>query len=69
MLRIVPHTVPRVGCSYEHFPDTWKEGEGRVVVEGHDVVVCKVDLLHQGSGLWFRIWGAGFRVYGLGFRV
>ena len=19
MLRIVPHTVPRVGCSYEHF--------------------------------------------------
>ena len=21
MLRIVPHTVPRVGRSYEHFPD------------------------------------------------
>jgi hypothetical protein len=21
MLRIVPHTVPRVGCSYEYFPD------------------------------------------------
>jgi len=24
MLRIVPHTVPRVGRSYEHFPDGFK---------------------------------------------
>ena len=24
MLRIVPHTVPRVGRSYEHFPDEFE---------------------------------------------
>jgi len=25
MLRIVPHTVPRVGRSYEHFPDGFEQ--------------------------------------------
>jgi hypothetical protein len=31
MLRIVPHTVPRVGRSYEHFPDGFELHLLRVV--------------------------------------
>ena len=46
MLRIVPHTAPRVGRSYEHFPDGLElhllhaGGEGVVVrsLEGKDVL-------------------------------
>ena len=37
MLRIVPHTVPRVGRSYEHFPDGF---ELHLLPTGADELGC-----------------------------
>ena len=65
-LRIVPHTAPRVGRSYEHFPDGF---------ELHTSYPCLVFLSWRRSqvacarGDGFRVQGSGFRVQGSGFRV
>ena len=56
MLRIVPHTVPRVGRSYEHFPDGF---------ELH-LLLCVGDKLRAGA--WGRVVSA-FMVSSVGFRV
>ena len=34
MLRIVPHTVPRVGRSYDHFPDGFEAFREGFVING-----------------------------------
>ena len=64
MLRIVPHTVPRVGRSYEQFPDGF---------ELHLLhVLPTLALLRVVTGeacFGFRISGFGLRIQRFGFEV
>jgi len=54
MLRIVPHTVPRVGRSYEHFPDGFE--------------LHLLQLHHSAFGVWGLVFlGFGVRGKGWGF--
>jgi hypothetical protein len=62
MLRIVPHTVPRVGRSYEHFPDGF---------ELHLLPLCSRGT-HRGAlerGVALVVWRAIHLGQGVGFRV
>jgi hypothetical protein len=77
MLRIVPHTVPRVGRSYEHLPDGFKlrllhpsilalrdcyvSGVWFLVSGFSNLVSC---LLLIVSGLWFAVEGLWLRLQG-----
>ena len=49
MLRTVPHTVPRVGRSYEHFPDGF---EPRLLPQAADVNLRPIE---QRWMLWYRL--------------
>ena len=67
MLRIVPHTVPRVGRSYEDFPNGFELQLLRGVLERPHVMCHTPRVI--GTITWFRGEDLGFRVWGLGFRV
>ena len=65
MLRIVPHTVPRVGRSYEHFPDGF---EVHLLLGWGDKCVSWSGLIAQGGdrvGLRVQV----LELRGLGFVV
>ena len=57
MLRILPHTVPRVSRSYEHFPDGFELHLLRYVVE------------NTVASLFFMVDGWGIRGEVLGVKV
>ena len=73
MLRIVPHTVPRVGRSYEHFPDGFELHLLLLLKRFRMVPVC-----HKGAPLirdsdllflWARYPCRGYVSYGRGTPV
>ena len=68
MLRSVPHTVPRVGRSYEHFPDGF---ELHLLHFGVKVwgLGLRLGFGVSSLGFEFGVWRLGFRVWGLGFGV
>ena len=49
MLRIVPHTVPRVGRSYEHFPDGF---ELHLLKDGKHLQLPTPDITAQVESVW-----------------
>ena len=55
MIRIVPHTVPRVGRSYEHFPDGFELHLLAYTLAGRVSNEARVHLERRSEGQLLRI--------------